>query len=266
MSTCNFELCNDISCNNYCATAVFYVNLSTFRNIFKFQTTEISNNQLPATALTDANASITYYLNSSSFPIINPAHAMMDASGSEGITFTSPSSQSNLLKHDFIYYIAKKLLGSATNVGIYNNIKEMKDNIESLGWNNKNNIESILSIADNNGNGMQNTGTNPDYQNLTKRILEQIKHHVSDRLQIASPQQNDRIENITTSQSVPLIEGDSINYYWTLKHNNINIPDRKYRIKLHLTDNTSNINTIPSDSIANTSEYPNITSNGVPSF
>ena len=266
MSTCNFELCNDISCNNYCATAIFYVNLSTFRNIFKFQTTEISNNQLPATALTDANASITYYLNSSSFPIINPAHAMMDASGSEGITFTSPSSQSNLLKHDFIYYIAKKLLGSATNVGIYNNIKEMKDSIESLGWNNKNNIESILSIADNNGNGMQNTGTNPDYQNLTKRILEQIKHHAPDRLQIASPQQNDRIENITTSQSVPLIEDDSINYYWTLKHNNINIPDRKYRIKLHLTDNTSNINTIPSDSIANTSEYPNITSNGVPSF
>ena len=95
MSTCNFELCNDISCNNYCATAVFYVDLSTFRNIFKFQTSEITNNQLPATALTDANATITYYLNSSNYPAINPAHAMMDATGSEGITYTSTSSQSN---------------------------------------------------------------------------------------------------------------------------------------------------------------------------
>ena len=73
---------------------------------------------------------------------------------------------------------------------------------------------------------------------------------------------NSRIQNTTSIQSVPLIEGDSINYFWTLKNNNI--PDRKYRIKLHLTDNTSNTNTIPSDSIANTSEYPNITSHGVP--
>ena len=127
MSTCNFELCNDISCNNYCATAVFYVNLSTFRNIFKFQTSEITNNQLSDSAL-ESSENITYYVNSSRFPAINPAHAMMDAPGSQGIIYRSPSSQSNLLKHDFIYYIAKKLLGSATNVGIYNNIKENIEN------------------------------------------------------------------------------------------------------------------------------------------
>ena len=80
--TMNFQLCNDISCNDYDATAVSYVSLTDFRNIFKFKTTEISNNQLSDSALTDINSDITYYLNSSIFPDINPAHSMMDASGS----------------------------------------------------------------------------------------------------------------------------------------------------------------------------------------
>jgi hypothetical protein len=182
MSTTNFELCNDISCNDYDATAVLYVSLSTFRDIFKFETTEITNNALPATTLTQASADITYYVNSSSFPVINPAHAMMDASGSEGITFTSSSSQSNLLKHDFIYYLGKSIMGHATSIGLFNNITEMKIELENMGWSHKENTESIFSNADNSGNGVTNTGINPDYQNLTKRILEQIKYHEATRL------------------------------------------------------------------------------------
>lgn len=262
MSSINFELCNDVSCNAYDATAVFYVSLSTFRNIFQFETTEITNNQLPSTVLTDASANITYYLNSSNYSAINPAHAMMDASGSEGIIYTSTSARSNLLKHDFIYYMGKIIIGDGRFIGVFNNIGTLKNKIEELGWVRKTNTESILSIADNSGNGMQNTGTTPDYQNITKRLLEQINYHQSSRFQTADPEQSNRIKDTTSIQSLPLIEGDSINYYWTLKHNNM--PDRKYRIKLHLTDNTTNINTIPNDSIANTSEYPSITSNGVP--
>ena len=262
MSSCNFQLCNDISCNNYCATAIFYVSLNTFRNIFQFETTEISNNQLSSTALTDTSANITYYVDSSLLPTINPAHAMMDASGSEGIIYTSHSNQSNLLKHDFLYYIANEQIGDPLSVGLYNNIKEMKDNIELLGWNQKTYVETQFQNADNSGNGLANTTTIPDYSNLTKRILEQIKYHDSNRLQTTSPSQNNRIENITTKQSVPFMEGDSINYYWKIKQNNV--PDRTYRIKLHLTGNSSLTNTVPTDSIANTTDYPNITSYGVP--
>lgn len=155
MSSTNFELCNDISCNNYDATAVFYVSLALFRNIFKFETTEITNNQLSSTALTSSQ-NITYYIDTSNYPIINPAHAMMDASGSEGITFTSTARTSNLLKHDFLYYIAKELLGSATSVGLYNNITEMKTSLEELGWSNKTIVESTLSTSSNNNNGKKN--------------------------------------------------------------------------------------------------------------
>jgi hypothetical protein len=217
MSSINFELCNDISCNDYDATAVLYVSLSTFRDIFKFETTEITNNALPATTLTQANADITYYVNSSSFPVINPAHAMMDVSGSEGITFTSPSSQSNLLKHDFIYYLGKSIIGHATLIGLFNNITEMKIELENMGWSHKEYTETIFTDADNSGNGLTNTGINPDYENLTKRILEQIKYHEATRLKTnRSFLLNKQIlENINH-----IVDGSSIN---TNKNNSITL-------------------------------------------
>jgi hypothetical protein len=266
MSTTNFELCNDISCNDYDATAVLYVSLSTFRDIFKFETTEITNNALPATTLTQANADITYYVNSSSFPVINPAHAMMDASGSEGITFTSPSSQSNLLKHDFIYYLGKSILGHATSIGLFNNITEMKIELENMGWSIKENTESIFTNAYNSGNGLTNTGTNPDYQNLTKRILEQIKYHEASRLDAnksfllnkqileniihiadgssinTNKNTSITLQNVTTSQQITTtsttLNGSLITY--TPPDNSTHII---YEFRSHFTwDNTTSIN------------------------
>ena len=259
--TMNFQLCNDISCNDYDATAVSYVSLTDFRNIFKFKTTEISNNQLSDSALTDINSDITYYLNSSIFPDINPAHSMMDASGSEGIVYKNTSLNYNLLKHDFIYYWTNFSLGSIHLVQLLNNINGAKYTIEQIGWAQKESLETILLNADNSGNGLTNNGTNPDFNNLTKRILEQIKHFQPVRLETADHSQNDKIQNISTVQSVPLIEGDTINYFWTLTNSTA---VRKYRIKLYLTNDTNNTNTIPIDSIANMPEYPDITSNGVP--
>ena len=258
---CNFQLCTDISCSTYCATGVFYVSLSTFRNIFKFQTTDIVNNELSETALTTSQ-NITYFINSSLLPEINPAHAMMDASGSEGIIFTNNSPTANLIKHDYIYYLSKEITGSVYSVGLFNNITNIKDEIEALGWDQKNNMENKFIFADNNGNGMVNTNINPATKNLSKRIMEQIKYHNPDRFQTSTTPQNNRIRKVTTPQSIPLIEGDSISYYWTLKQTNI--ADRKYRIKLYLTDDNSKTNTQPTDSKANTPEYSNITSDGVP--
>lgn len=155
MSTTNFELCNDISCNDYDATAVLYVSLSTFRDIFKFETTEITNNELPDTTL-ESSQDITYYVNSSSFPVINPAHAMMDASGSEGIVRTSEKNTSNLLKHDFIYYLANNFYGNPISALFFTNISEMKIELESMGWSHKEYIENIFTNSYNNGDGLKN--------------------------------------------------------------------------------------------------------------
>jgi hypothetical protein len=214
MSSINFELCNDISCNDYDATGVLYVSLSTFRDIFKFETTEITNNELPSTTL-ESSQNITYYVNSSNFPTINPAHAMMDASGSEGIIYTSPSATSNLLKHDFIYYLGKSIIGHATSIGLFNNITEMKIELENMGWSHKENTESIFSNADNSGNGIKNTGTTPDYQNLTKRILEQIKYHEATRLDtnksfLLNKQILENINHITDGSSINTNKNTSV--------------------------------------------------------
>ena len=89
--SCPFTFCDDLSCNNYCACGIMYVSLNTFRNIFKFKTTEIENNSLNNNVLTTTSADIIYYVDSSSFPDINSAHAMMDVSGSQGIVLESTS-------------------------------------------------------------------------------------------------------------------------------------------------------------------------------
>lgn len=257
---CNFELCNDLSCNNYCATGVFYVSLTTFRNIFKFETTEISGNQLPSAVFSDASANITYYVNSSQFPTINAAHSMMDVSGSEGIIYETNSRSSNLLKHDYIFYLANEYFNNPRMVGLYNNIGNLKINLEELGWTLKNETEEAFSIADNSGNGLTNSTS--DNTNLTKRMLEQINYHASDRLQ-TDTSGNNKIRDISGVQSAPLIEGDSISYYWTIK--STNFTDRIYRIKLHLTDNSELVNTIPNDSVVTqTPPHSYITSTGVP--
>ena len=155
MSSVNFELCNDISCNDYNATAVLYVNLSDFRNIFKFETSEITNNELPSTTL-ESSQNITYYVNSSNFPIINPSHAMMDASGSEGIVHTAETNTSNLLKHDFIYYLGKNIFGDAASARFFRNISQMKTQLETFGWSHKEYTETIFTNAYNNGDGLKN--------------------------------------------------------------------------------------------------------------
>jgi len=264
--SCNFTFCSDISCTDYCAAGVMYVSLDTFRNIFQFSTNEITNNTLPTSVLDDTNAGITYYVNSSSYPIINPIHAMMDVSLSEGIIYTSPSRTSNLIKHDFIYYLGLTLFGGAGLVAFINNKYDIKVNLEEIGWSHKNAIEQTLQTADNSGNGLDNTTT--DNSNLTRRFLQQIVYHNVSRLDVSI----NGISDITTSQPVPFIEGDTISFFMTitpdanqhlLTGGSTPIPPRIYRIILYLTNDGANVNTVPSDSVSTTG-HAYIDNDGVP--
>jgi len=244
MTFCDFQLCDDLSCNSYCATGVFYVSLNTFRNIFTFQTNEISNNNLSQNTISDICANITYYVDSSLLPTINPSHAMLDSIHSKGIIFNSISNENNLLKHDYIYYLGKQIFGHpSAGAAIISNRKLLLDQIEITGWSYKNTIETFYSISDNSGNGMTNNDINQEF-NITRSILNQIFHFDPSRCIVSETPQNNRIQNTTDIQSVPLDEGDSVNYIYTLKNNDA--PERSYRIKLYLTNDTSNVNTIPS--------------------
>ena len=266
--SCPFTFCDDLSCNNYCACGIMYVSLNTFRNIFKFKTTEIENNSLNNNVLTTTSADIIYYVDSSSFPDINSAHAMMDVSGSQDIVLESTNRYSNLIKHDFLFYIAKENWGNAASIGLYSNVLLMKNNIEDIGWSVWLLLKQKLINADNSGNGLTNDVSNNASFNFSKRMLEQIKYFDADRLNVdisynpSGGEVNGHILDTSGVQSIPLKEGDSCNFFIKLASDGLD--DRIYRVKLLLTNDVANVNTQPNDSIANTSGYSHILSDGVP--
>ena len=256
--SCQFTFTSDISSIDYCASGVMYVSLDLFRSIFQFTTTEIVNNSLPENILDTSNANIQYDVSYSLFPIINSAHAMMDDSLSEGIIYTSSVVASNLLKRDFIYYLASKL-----STGIWNK-HALKISLEEIGWSYKTQLEQLLINADNSGNGLDNLTI--DNTNITRKLLKQVAYHDISRLDVSS----NGISNITTSQPVPFHEGDTISYFITVNPpENAHefaivspIPNRKYRIILYLTNDVTKVNTIPVDSVCGSHAY--IDDDGVP--
>ena len=122
MSTCNFTLQTDISSVNYCASGVFYVSLDLFRSIFLFSTPYIINNKLYSFVLDNPIIDIKYLVLSDLYPSINPVHAMMGTSLSEGIIYTDTSAN-QLVKHDFIFYLAKEIFNSPSSAFFFQ-IKE----------------------------------------------------------------------------------------------------------------------------------------------
>ena len=250
----------DTSTVTYCATGLFYVSLDLIRSVFLFAT-PIADCSLNTSVFNDSQADISYNVLSALYPDINPVHAMMGSSLSEGIIRTD-SSSNQLIKHDFIFYLAEKIFTNSSAAFLLSNVKELKREIEEIGWLYKNNIEQVLTTAYNSGLGMTNTIT--DKSNLTRRFLKQIEHFEPGRL-VCNP--NDISSGIIDTdgfQSVPFIEGDSISIFFTLTSS---VEPRIYRLLLYLTNDLVKLssNVHPNDSVINDTEYQgNITNDGVP--
>ena len=260
MSTCDFTLQTDLSSVNYCATGVSYISLSLFRSIFLFAT-PITDCSLNTSVFNNPDADISYNVLSALYPEINPVHAMMGSSLSEGIIRTD-SSSNILIKHDFIFYLAEEIFNNSTATFFLSNKKELKREIEEIGWLYKNDIEQNLTIAFNSGLGMTNTIT--DKSNLTRRLLKQIEYFEPDRLVCKPNDISSGIIDTDEFQSVPFIEGDSVSIFFPLT---CAAKTRIYRHLLYLTNDfaklSSNIN--PKDGVINDIDYQgNITNDGVP--
>ena len=269
MSIVEFQLCSECNDCSYCydAISVINVSLSLFRDIFQFKTTDISNNTLPSAILSDPMADISYNVISSLYPEINPAHTMMDHTHSlNALILNGVQSYSNLIKHDFVRYIGYMLFNTPHATGLFTNITEMKDEIEVFGWNNKVNIETILSNCYNAGNGLSNSDISNS--NITRNIMLQIAEKCIERLDVST---NGIIDTVDI-QPVPFIEGDTINYLFSItpsptQHILTNrpnpIPKRTYKITILLTDNITNLNTIPTDSVSD-QNHATVVNYGVP--
>jgi hypothetical protein len=268
-NSCEFYIQNSTndSSYNYCASSVFYVSLDLMRSTFQFSSSDVSSNGLDISIIDNSSADITYYCNSYIYPEINFAHSMMF--GPHSINSISDiSGSNNLLKHDMLRYIAENMFGSSDLTNLIINRKDIIQNIEIQGWSFMNSNEVMLEYNNNNGNGLGNLDNS---FNISKTIMKTIATYSPNRFNIKTNNEYNRIDNTTSQQSIPFVEGDTINYIVSINYpNNINnglpINPRKYRIQLYLTNNSNYTNTEPHDSIytIDPNNSYNITHTGVP--
>ncbi|MBM3938845.1 MAG: pentapeptide repeat-containing protein, partial [Sphingomonadales bacterium] len=126
------------------ATAIFYVRLSDMTNLFQYQTDSFDVNNFDA-------SDVKYYVFHRTMPAelhINPSHAMMnktESAGMLGLGVQEISADKSLVKHDFIRYIALRLFNTHYGVDLFQNEKELQENITYLGETVQHNIDTILS-------------------------------------------------------------------------------------------------------------------------
>ena len=262
---CDFYINNFVNDTSLCyhSTSVFYIPLSVMRNTFIFSSNDIDASGLDISVIDNSSSDITYYANSLMYPNINFAHSMMFGPHSEN-SYIDISSSYNLLKHDYVRYIADKLMSDHTLHPLLTNKKQIIDNIEITGWNYISANQTLLSYNNNNGIGLSNTDIS---YNISRMIMKTISIIDPSRFDLTNGSSLNTIQNTTTTQSIPFIEGDTLNYIIniTSPNSDISIPDRKYRIKLYLTNDSSLININPNDSIADISNNQyGITHYGVP--
>ena len=257
------------------AMAVFYVKTSDFRKVFRFKTS--SKNISSLNSVSD----LKYYIDSNSWPadlVLNPCHAMLDASASSGAILTNSvtgdkfASNKMLIKHDFVRYLSQKLFNNPYATDIFNNEDELKQDLASKGRTVWNGIYSKLQAA---SLGNNNTGyfTNSDVSgnNYTRQLLQQIQRQRSERL-VASNEDH-TINDSDSIQDVPLLDGDSIAFKINIKpaegqHNLTGVEEfggRTYGIKIILSSTHSNtiVNDLYNGSPSSyNNDYPYNTNNG----
>ena len=263
---------------SYDATAVFYVKLSDMRAVFQFQTltADPSLNE----AIFDPSSNIRYYVFRRLWPTalkINPAHAMMDRTESEGACVGTAggndtyATDKSLVKHDFTRYIALQLFNTVRGVDLFQNESDILENIAYYGESARVGIQSVLDTVstmsaditmniDGSGN-KYSTNTNDSITNISRELMRQIA--------TSAPSRFLDISAADTRQSVPLLENDTLNIKVTVDAapgqnalTNVGaIPSRSYNIKLILKGSVvdasgANANTAVSDSALFPNAYP----------
>jgi hypothetical protein len=225
------------------ATAVLYVKTSDMRNVFKFQTDSFDVNNVES-------ADVKYYVhrNVEAWPAnlkINPAHAFVTA---DHMLSAGVDNVKNLVKHDFVRYLAKSLFNTVHGVDLFSNETELLTNLAEKGAVARAAIEASLdavcttsaTLSDTDtSNNKYTTNSLTDNTNLCRQLMLQIANSAAGRFQ--------SIENSKFSQSVPLFDGDTFNFKVTISADaNQHIltdvaafDSRVYGIKLILSSDTA---------------------------
>ena len=246
------------------ATAVFYVKLSDMTDIFKYQTDSFDMNENDA-------SDMKYYVFNRAWPTalkINPAHAMMNKTESNGMLGTTDIFNANkmLAKHDFLRYLSLKLFNTIHGVDLFNNESDLLENTTYWGEDVRTNIRNILTgisttssdetmSYDASGNKyLTNAATSNT--NLSRELIRQLT--------AGAPSRFGNITDANTPQSIPLIEDDTINFKITFTPASNQdaltgvdpIPARSYMVKLVMKTSITGLNTPVIDSEMYPNAYP----------
>jgi hypothetical protein len=224
------------------ATAILQVPLSSMTSCFKYDADSIH-------MLDGSNSDIKYYVYPATWPVLTPANAMLDATGSRNPIITSDGGQtlaSNkmMVAHDFVRYLSLRLFNTPYATDLFNNTDVLLTDLRYISelnvWDPITTKITAVGINGTNANIHGTAGskfmnnTNTTDANLCRELLLQL-------FAVAPQRFSDISNNITsTPQSLPFIAGDFISFKLTVQaasgQNNLTgvaaIEPRSYEIRL----------------------------------
>ena len=243
----------DVSC-----FAVYNVKLSDMLAVFKFQSDSFDVNN------TDAS-DLQYYVYMNNWPAalkLNPVHAGALSSNPILATGGSIVAEKNLVKHDFVRYLAEQLFNTPHGVDLFSNEDALLSDLVSKGATARGAIDASLNAV-NQANAAHgpaghkySTNALTGAANFSRELMRQIAN--------AAPSRFASITNSTAIQSVPLLVDDTISFKVSIspaanQHGLTSRPTafntRVYQIKLVLKADVDATNTAPTEADS-TSEYP----------
>jgi hypothetical protein len=253
------EAMTDIS-----AVATYNIKRSVLRSVFQFHSDSADVN--------DVDASDTkYYVFMNNWPLdasLNPAHASMTTTPMLA-TAGDILANKNLVKHDFVRYMAFKLFNTVYGVDLFANENAVLNDISSKGRTAKDSIRTALdnvsttstvtgggALATDASNNKYTTNAANTNTNVCRELIRQIGSSAPSRFNygVSDASGVDLSSNIY--RQVPFLDGDSINFKLTVtpnatQHNltgrSTAFEARVYKIRLLVSDT---INTQPVDGTA----------------
>ena len=246
------------------ATAVYNIKLSDMHKVFKFQSDSFDVNDVDA-------SDIKYYVFSANpnWPtnlVINPANADM----SNNPIFATSSevlANKNKVKHDFVRYLALKLFNTAYGVDLFNNENLLLGDLVTKGATAHSAIKTALNNVNTTAADLSNnvdsdgrfyaTNSLTGNTNFSRELLRQVAS--------AAPTRFSGLTDISGVQSVPLADGDSLNFKVSIsaypaQHTLTGVAGpfdvRVYQIKLVLKGTDENATNVVPIEANNTTAYP----------
>ena len=198
------------------AVAILQVSVEDMKSVFKYQT---DSNDVTDASSTD----LKYYVDTTEWPVLNPANAMMITEGDKSPIATANSAGSlepnkMLVAHDFVRYLALKLFNTHFGVDLFNNEIELLQNLrlicdDSAADHTWYDIKAKLDNVGPSGSHDDIQGTDSskymtneadEDTNLCRALFLQMTHSAITRFA--------EIDAIDTPQSLPFEVNDSISF------------------------------------------------------